>query len=72
MSTLRIAGQPVETCVQDVQSAAEPWSEYLLSDGTVLRAKTVAVRVHRALQPDPDGKPVYFIETQTIVATREP
>jgi len=46
----------------------EPWSEYFLDDGKVLRIKLVLTKVvKRPEQLSPDGNPVYAVATSTVV-----
>ena len=56
-------GQPV-----GFEAVSEPWSEYLLSDGKILRIKLVLTKVVK--NPDmimPDGNPNYGVKTGNIV-----
>ena len=51
-----------------VQQSTEPWSEYLLEDGSVIRIKQVltqAVRLDN--EYDKDGNPVYVVQGTSIV-----
>lgn len=57
----------------DVTSSSEPWSEYKLSDGTILRIKTVVVEVRRSKnQYNADGDPVYTVKSANLLDTRVP
>lgn len=54
----------------DVTQAEEPWSTYVLADGTVLRAKLVAVKVLRLGDCMPDGTPIYALISQNLLNIR--
>jgi len=55
------------TVQMDIESVKTGWSEYTLSDGTVIRIKGVIIDVKKAVgQFGPDGKPVYVMQ-MTIV-----
>jgi hypothetical protein len=42
----------------------EPWSEYILEDGTIIRTKQTLLQVVKMDEPGPDGKPVYNMQAQ--------
>lgn len=56
----------------------EEWSDYSLSDGTVLRVKIVVTKVMRLQNPDgssafgPTGEPAYFFQSQNVVQVLTP
>ena len=51
----------------------EGWSDFSLSDGSVLRVKVALSKVTRVQNPDdsylvsPTGEPVYILQTQNII-----
>jgi hypothetical protein len=45
----------------------EQWYEYQLQDGTILRVKTILATVIRLPEFNPDGDPIYVINTQNHV-----
>lgn len=45
----------------------EPWSEYQLENGAIVRAKVVMTKVIDPGQKGDDGKPVYQLKWQHIV-----
>lgn len=68
MATLTINGQTVQATALPIQSSHEAWSEHLLADGTVLRAKHVAVAAYRLEGAvGDDGQPVYVLQERGIV-----
>lgn len=50
------------------QPTAEPWCEYLLDDGTVVRLKPVVTNIyHIEGQVDHKGQPAYLVESNNVV-----
>lgn len=45
----------------------EPWSEYRLEDGTLIRTKQTLMQIVKMDTPGPDGKPVYTMQTQPTI-----
>ena len=45
----------------------DEWRTYKLSDGTILRIKTILVGVKRLEKFNPDGIPVYMVSTHNVV-----
>ena len=61
-------GEIIEGAVVDVVSSSEKFSEYLLSDGTKLRAKlTIIEAVRHDEDWDSDGNPIYNVRSQNVV-----
>jgi hypothetical protein len=51
----------------EILDSKEPWSEYVLEDGTKIRAKQAAVNIVKLNQTTPDGTPVYVIQSQPMM-----
>ncbi len=52
--------------------SSEPWCEYNMENSETLMVRLVLVRALRALtEKSPTGEPVYVVNTQVIVKTRE-
>ncbi len=51
----------------DFQTVKEDWNEYKLNDGTTLKVKLVLVGVKRLKKYQPDGKPIYVVNTTNVV-----
>ena len=65
-------GPIVDGVELDVDVSSERWSEYTLSDGTVLRLKQVLVSVIRAEgQYDNDGNPTYVVKASPVLSLVE-
>jgi len=70
---IKIGGREVDAELIDVNQTSEKWNEYLLDDGSVVRIKLVLKKVYRiAGQYDPEGNPVYVVESQNILSTNSP
>ena len=51
----------------DFQEEEEHWNVYKLSDGTKLKVKLILRGVKRLNQFEPDGTPVYVINSMNVV-----
>jgi hypothetical protein len=59
--------QEIGTVVKVIQSD-EPWSEYILEDGTKLRMKQTVVNVVKLDKVDDHGDPIYSIQSQQTLS----
>jgi hypothetical protein len=50
----------------EVETVEEPWNEYKLKDGTIIRQKIVVTGVMRTSLFAMDGDPLYIINHQTV------
>lgn len=73
MTNVPLSGKPEGVEVQ-VDVSTERWSDYKLSDGTIVKAKVTIVKAVRLNQFDPNNnRPVYAIEaTMTTVVSDVP
>jgi len=51
----------------DFSEEREYWNEYKLEDGTILKVKLVLRGVKRLNKYEPDGTPIYAVNTMNIV-----
>lgn len=58
-------GKEHELTEIDFDCEKEPWLEYRLSDGTVLKLKHILVSVARSNMMNEKGEPFYFTQTST-------
>lgn len=66
-------GNFVEGTPIPFQAGGEHWNEYLLEDGSVLRAKLVATEIVQIDgQYDQDGNPFYLMQSTNVVAVSSP
>ena len=70
MNDISLATLPRSTEVE-VLEAKETWSEYRLSDGTVLRVKPVMIAVSRVVDSQSmDGEPLYNMKSTLVTDVR--
>jgi hypothetical protein len=62
-------GQLAETIGEnmDIIEAKEPWAEYLLEDGTKIRAKQAVLNIVKLDQKNTDETPVYLLQGQPMM-----
>ena len=53
----------------DFSEEKEYWNTYRLSDGTIMKVKLVLRGVKRLKKYNTDGRPIYLIQSQSIVRT---
>jgi len=51
----------------DFEEVKEYWNVYKLKDGATLKVKLVLMGVKRLKKHNPDGSPIYVIQSQNIV-----
>ena len=69
--TIEINGVAVQAELIDIVSASEPWTEYLLANGDVLRLRRGVTRIY--LVPNlstPNGQPIYHFQYQDVTDVR--
>jgi hypothetical protein len=63
-----ISHREVEAANIDFEAKSEPWVTYDLSDGTVLKIRTLVTGVMRLEgEHDPAGNPLYNVSTQVVI-----
>lgn len=50
----------------------EEWNEYLVEDGTTIRLRLIVKRIVRTDKDDPNGKPIYVVESTNVLDVRTP
>ena len=62
-------GRQVDGKSVEFLTRKEDFNEYQLTDGTILKIKMVVTRIIRLDEEKaPDGKPIYLIQSQNVVA----
>ena len=65
-------GKKVEAKSVDFIERKESWNEYQLTDGKVLKMKTVVSRILKLEnEKDREGNPVYILQSTNVVAPVE-
>lgn len=68
---IKFQGRDIEATEVDFLTRKEDWNEYQLTDGRILRIKTILTEVYRIEEEkDPDGNPVYQVRSTNIVRVK--
>ncbi len=63
-----LSQREVEAVNVDFEAKAEPWASYELSDGSILKVRTVVSGVQRLEgEHDQGGNPMYMVQSATMV-----
>ena len=65
---IQYKGQTVTGQSLSFEPSAEPWNQYRLEDGTIIKMKNVLMEVTRLDQFDDKGNPIYQFAAQQIVS----
>jgi hypothetical protein len=58
--------KPDELEELDFEIVREPWNKYKLSDGTILRSKTVVTKIYKTKKFNKYGEPIYWCSWQVL------
>ena len=72
MEKFNVGGRQVSGTDVSYNTYNEAWNEYMLEDGTTLRLKVIVKRVVRTDAYNPDGTPVYIVQSQNVLDSRVP
>ena len=61
-------GEEVEGTEVEFETEREGFNTYILEDGTKLKFKNVVTKVVRLNKFNPDGSPLYLVQSSNIVA----
>lgn len=66
---MRVGNEEVDGLEMPFQNVAEHWNEYLLSDGSVLRLKSVVTDIVKLENRfDAEGNPHYLVKSTQVVS----
>lgn len=67
---LELAGKELDVSDVPIKKATEPFADYELEDGSILRVKSVVTSVLRleGLNNPADGNPIYVVVTMPVVS----
>jgi hypothetical protein len=65
--TVEINGKRVEGETIGFKTVVEPWAEYILDDGSLIRFRSVATSFVKTDEKTPDGRPIYLINSQNML-----
>ena len=69
---INIGDRSIEAEDMDFQSVKEDWSEYQVEDGYSVRIKLVVSSILKTNERDPQGNPVYIVQSTNIVKVLPP
>ncbi|MBI3995601.1 MAG: hypothetical protein HY349_06470 [Nitrospirae bacterium] len=70
---LNLGGEEVWGDLVPVQQVQEGWSQYLLTDGSIVKMKIVVTDVFRVDNKyDAEGNPIYYVKSTNVVSVNAP
>jgi len=69
---LKIGDKTVEGTLVDFETVREEYNSYKLSDGSIIRMKTVVTNIIRTEEFTPSGEPVYIVNSQNVLVVDVP
>jgi hypothetical protein len=71
-SRINIGDRTIEAEDMEFQTTREDWSEYQVEDGYSVRIKLVVSSILKTNERDPQGNPVYVVQSTNIVKVLPP
>ena len=66
---INIGGQAVEAEQMSFKAVDEPWAQYKLEDGNVVKLRIVVSNVFKLPNPDPvTGLPQYIVQSSNVMS----
>ena len=69
---INIGDRTIEAEDMEFQAGREDWSEYQVEDGFSVRIKLVVSSILKTQERDPQGNPVYIVQSTNIVKVLPP
>ncbi len=69
---INIGDRTIEAEDMEFQTGREDWSEYQVEDGFTVRIKLVVSSILKTHERDPQGNPVYIVQSTNIVKVLPP
>ena len=69
---LKLGDKTVEGTLVDFETVREEYNSYKLSDGSIIRMKTVVTNIIRTEEFTPTGEPVYIVNSQNVLVADVP
>jgi len=69
---INIGDRTIEAEDMEFKSVREDWSEYQVEDGFTVRIKLVVSSILKTQERDPQGNPVYIVQSTNIVKVLPP
>lgn len=69
---INIGDRTIEAEDMEFRTGREDWSEYIVEDGYTVRIKLVVSSILKTADRDPQGNPVYIVQSTNIVKVLPP
>ncbi|MFQ5777998.1 MAG: hypothetical protein ACE5IP_08320 [Terriglobia bacterium] len=69
---INIGDRTIEAEDMEFQTGKETWNEYQVEDGFTVRIKLVVSSILKTNERDPQGNPVYIVQSTNIVKVLPP
>ena len=69
---INIGDRSIEAEDMEFKTGREDWNEYTVEDGFVVRIKLVVSSILKTGERDPQGNPVYIVQSTNIVKVLPP
>jgi len=69
---INIGDRTIEAEDMEFQTGREDWNEYTVEDGYTVRIKLVVSSILKTGERDPQGNPVYIVQSTNIVKVLPP
>ena len=69
---INIGDRSIEAEDMEFQTGKEDWNEYQVEDGFTVRIKLVVSSILKTQERDPQGNPVYIVQSTNIVKVLPP
>src|SRR5215510_8100806 len=69
---LRVGDKTIEGTLVDFETVREEYNSYKLSDGSMIRMKTVVTNIIRTEEFTPTGEPIYVVNSQNVLVADVP
>ena len=69
---LKVGDKIVEGTLVDFETLREEYNSYKLSDGSIVRMKTVVTSIIRTEEFAPTGEPIYIVNSQNVLVADVP
>ncbi len=69
---LKVGDKTIGGTLVDFETVREEYNSYKLSDGSMIRMKTVVTSIIRTDEFSPDGEPIYVVNSQNVLVADVP
>jgi len=69
---INIGERSIEAEDMEFKTAREDWNEYQVEDGHTVRIKLIVSSILKTQERDPQGNPVYIVQSTNIVKVLPP